>query len=104
MLPLIASILSVALPPIITLVEKKRGAKTGSDKFQDVFSAAIAILQALAARGVGPSQINDSDVKATIETIVQSMKQTGSLPDAAPAPAALATGQTLRVKVEGVLT
>ena len=106
MSPLIAAILTSVLPAIINLVEKKRGAKAGPDKFQDVFSAAISLLQALAARGVGPNQINDNDVKAAIETIVQGMKLSGSLAET-PAPAtppASVAGRTLRVKVEEVLS
>ena len=117
MLALIASILSVALPPVINLAEKLRGPKTGPDKFQDVFNVAIATLQALAQRGVGPNQINDDDVKTIVETLFQNMKQLGTLQEAqAPAsgqtnPPATATpaaspvaGLSLRVKIEEVLS
>ena len=80
----IASILSAALPSIINLVEKLRGSKTGAEKFSDVFAAAIAMLQVLAARGVAPKEINDNDVKALIETLVQAMKNNGTLVENKP--------------------
>ena len=106
MSPLIAAILSAVVPSVISYVEKKRGAKTGTDKFQDVFAAAIAVLQALAQRGVGPTTINDNDVKAAIETMVQNMKQAGALPDtataAAPTSPAL-VGRSVRMKIEELI-
>jgi hypothetical protein len=103
MSPVIASILAAALPSVINLVEKLRGSKTGAEKFADVFSTAIALLQTLAARGVGPKEINDNDVKALIETLVQSMKNSGTLQETRPAAATLLAGRSLRVKVEEIL-
>jgi hypothetical protein len=100
---LIASILSAALPAVINLVEKLRGSKTGAEKFGDVFATAIALLQVLATRGIAPKEINDNDVKALIETLVQSMKQHGTLQEATTAPATV-VGRTLRVRVEEVLS
>ncbi len=99
----IASILSAALPSVINVVEKLRGSKTGAEKFGDVFAAAIALLQVLAARGVAPKEINDNDVKALIETLVQSMKNNGTLAETRPA-GGVVVGKSLRVKVEEVLS
>jgi hypothetical protein len=100
---IIASILSAALPSVINLVEKLRGSKTGAEKFSDVFGTAIALLQVLASRGVAPKEINDNDVKALIETLVQSMKQNGTLQETSTTAASL-VGRSLRVKVEEVLS
>jgi hypothetical protein len=103
MSPLIAAILSAVVPSVISYVEKKRGPKTGPDKFQDVFNAAIAVLQALAQRGVGPTQINDTDVKAAIETMVQSMKQTGTLQETSTAASPTLVGRSVRMKIEELI-
>lgn len=98
MTPIIASILSAALPSVISLVEKLRGPKTGTEKFNDVFAAAIALLQALAARGIAPKEINDNSIKALIETLVQSMKLDGKL-DAPGSPSNLPVGSILKLQV-----
>lgn len=98
MSPVIAAILSAALPAVVNLIEKLRGPKTGPQKFQDVFAVAITLIQTLATQGLAPKEINDNDVKALIETLVQTMKNNGQL--ISPAPVAPA-GATQKFVVKG---
>lgn len=83
MLTGIISVVMALAPSVIKLVEGLRGPKTGPQKADDVFSSVIAMLQALAGQPNAPAwlkSLNDDQIKAVIETLVQQMNANGELP------------------------
>lgn len=79
MVTAILSILGVALPPLLRLIEAKYPPKSGPAKLGDAAKIVRGAVDVLTASGAMQGKVSDVDIVNAIEAMVQALKVQGEL-------------------------